>query len=56
MKYLHLFTMLLITLKLLGFISISWWIVFAPSIVWAVIFIAMVIFVIKTGAYKNNLD
>lgn len=56
MNYLHIFTMLLITLKLLGFISISWWIVFAPSIVWAVIFIAMVILVIKTGAYKDNLD
>lgn len=52
MNYLHLFTMLLITLELLGFISISWWLVFAPSIVWAVVFTVMVIFVAAIRAYK----
>ena len=36
--------LIFITLKLCGVIAWSWWLVSSPFIVWAVIFIAVVVF------------
>lgn len=40
--YLHILTVVLLGLKLVGLVSISWWLVFAPSL-FAVAFVTIVL-------------
>lgn len=38
--YLHLLTIVLVILKAMGYLSISWWLVFLPSIISIVVVLA----------------
>ncbi|MGW7927577.1 hypothetical protein [Staphylococcus xylosus] len=50
MRYLNLLSMVLLVLQLTGFISISWWLVVAPTILYILLVIlAFVLLVILEG-------
>lgn len=57
MKYLHFLTLILITLKLCGFITVSWLVAVAPTIVaivlWILCFVGVVL--LTSSQYKGKL-
>lgn len=51
---LHLMTFVLAVLKLMEYIAVSWWVVFAPSIVAVVLFALFLVAAGTMAWYANN--
>lgn len=50
---LNLITVLLVVLKIFGFISVSWWLVFSFTFIWLAVFILVITIALTIMAYHR---